>query len=247
MCERVGRQRPRARGDRPRDPRTSGAGSPTVRTRSSRSWSVARRSRRPRRRPRPSATTLRDDRRAGRARPRATSWPPPRRSSRRGEAERPPRSPTIDPETLELYEELRPQKKGVGAAALVDDVCQGCHEQLSAVELDRSSGTPTASCAASTAGGSWSCDRPARRVIVNCDGAARGNPGPAGAGAIVVERGRRRARRGRRRARGDHEQRRGVHRGDPRARGGRTIWAPARCCSGPTASCSSTSSPAATG
>jgi predicted nucleic acid-binding Zn-ribbon protein len=43
----------------------------------------------------------------------------------------------IDPETLELYEELRPQKKGVGAAALVDGVCQGCHEQLSAVELDK--------------------------------------------------------------------------------------------------------------
>ena len=43
----------------------------------------------------------------------------------------------VDPETLELYEELRPQKKGVGAAALVDGVCQGCHEQLSAVELDK--------------------------------------------------------------------------------------------------------------
>jgi predicted nucleic acid-binding Zn-ribbon protein len=43
----------------------------------------------------------------------------------------------VDPEALELYEELRPQKKGVGAAALVDGVCQGCHEQLSAVELDK--------------------------------------------------------------------------------------------------------------
>ena len=53
------------------------------------------------------------------------------------EAERPPLAATIDPETLELYEELRPQKKGVGAAALVDNVCQGCHEQLSSVELDR--------------------------------------------------------------------------------------------------------------
>jgi len=52
------------------------------------------------------------------------------------EAERPSLAATIDPETLELYEELRPQKKGVGAAALVDNVCQGCHEQLSAVELD---------------------------------------------------------------------------------------------------------------
>ena len=26
-----------------------------------------------------------------------------------------------------------------------------------------------------------------RRVIINCDGAARGNPGPAGAGAVVVD------------------------------------------------------------
>ena len=37
----------------------------------------------------------------------------------------------------ELYEDLRKQKKGIGVAALVDGVCQGCHEQLSAMELDR--------------------------------------------------------------------------------------------------------------
>ena len=43
----------------------------------------------------------------------------------------------IDPEVLDLYESLRAQKRGVGAAALVDGVCQGCHEQLSAVELDK--------------------------------------------------------------------------------------------------------------
>jgi len=43
----------------------------------------------------------------------------------------------IDAELLDLYEDLRRQKKGVGAAALIDGVCQGCHEQLSAVELDR--------------------------------------------------------------------------------------------------------------
>jgi len=43
----------------------------------------------------------------------------------------------IDPELLELYTELRPQKKGVAAVALVDGVCQGCHEKLSSVELDR--------------------------------------------------------------------------------------------------------------
>jgi uncharacterized protein len=43
----------------------------------------------------------------------------------------------IDPDILELYEDLRKQKKGIGVAALVDGVCQGCHEQLSAMELDK--------------------------------------------------------------------------------------------------------------
>lgn len=46
-------------------------------------------------------------------------------------------APELDPELLELYEDLRRQKKGVGAAALIDGVCQACHEQLSAVELDK--------------------------------------------------------------------------------------------------------------
>jgi predicted nucleic acid-binding Zn-ribbon protein len=44
---------------------------------------------------------------------------------------------TVDPEFLELYEDLRPQKKGVAAVALIDGVCQGCHEQLSSVYVDR--------------------------------------------------------------------------------------------------------------
>ncbi len=43
----------------------------------------------------------------------------------------------LDEELLELYEDLRRQKKGVGAAAIVDGVCQACHEKLSAVELDK--------------------------------------------------------------------------------------------------------------
>lgn len=43
----------------------------------------------------------------------------------------------FDEELLELYEDLRRQKKGIGAAAIVDGVCQACHEKLSAVELDR--------------------------------------------------------------------------------------------------------------
>ncbi|MGZ4115377.1 MAG: zinc ribbon domain-containing protein [Actinomycetota bacterium] len=44
-------------------------------------------------------------------------------------------TPELDEELLELYEDLRRQKKGVGAAALVGGVCQACHEQLSALEL----------------------------------------------------------------------------------------------------------------
>ena len=53
------------------------------------------------------------------------------------EVERTQLLPEIPPDLLELYEELRPQKKGVAAAALTDGVCQGCHEQLSSVELDK--------------------------------------------------------------------------------------------------------------
>ena len=44
---------------------------------------------------------------------------------------------TVDAEYLELYEDLRPQKKGIPAVALIDGVCQGCHEQLSSVYVDR--------------------------------------------------------------------------------------------------------------
>jgi predicted nucleic acid-binding Zn-ribbon protein len=43
----------------------------------------------------------------------------------------------VDGELIELYDDLRRQKHGVGAAAIVDGVCQACHEKLSAVELDR--------------------------------------------------------------------------------------------------------------
>ncbi|MGH2682980.1 MAG: zinc ribbon domain-containing protein [Actinomycetota bacterium] len=43
----------------------------------------------------------------------------------------------IDEEVIELYEDLRAQKRGVGAAALVDGVCQGCHQKLSPLELER--------------------------------------------------------------------------------------------------------------
>ena len=54
---------------------------------------------------------------------------------RRGEREQ--LLASFDEELLELYEELRGSKKGVGAAALADGVCQGCREQLSPLERDR--------------------------------------------------------------------------------------------------------------
>ena len=52
-------------------------------------------------------------------------------------AERQALLPAFDPELLELYEDLRRQKQGVGAAALVDGVCQACHQKLSPMYLDR--------------------------------------------------------------------------------------------------------------
>ena len=45
--------------------------------------------------------------------------------------------PEFDPELLDLYEELRRSKRGVGVAMLTDAVCQGCHQKLSAMYLDR--------------------------------------------------------------------------------------------------------------
>jgi predicted nucleic acid-binding Zn-ribbon protein len=70
-------------------------------------------------------------------------------------AEREKIVPLLDPDLVELYEDLRKTKKGVGAAALIDGVCQGCHEQLSASERDRLKRTD----------GVKRCDR-CRRILV---------------------------------------------------------------------------------
>ena len=43
--------------------------------------------------------------------------------------------PLIPDELLELYEELRPRKEGVGVARLAEGVCGGCHLSLSPAEL----------------------------------------------------------------------------------------------------------------
>jgi predicted nucleic acid-binding Zn-ribbon protein len=45
--------------------------------------------------------------------------------------------PQVDDEVLALYEDLRAQKRGVGAAALVNGICQACNQQLSPVYLER--------------------------------------------------------------------------------------------------------------
>ena len=42
--------------------------------------------------------------------------------------------PLIPDDLLELYEDLRPRKEGVGAARLVEGVCGGCHLSLSPAE-----------------------------------------------------------------------------------------------------------------
>jgi predicted nucleic acid-binding Zn-ribbon protein len=42
--------------------------------------------------------------------------------------------PLIPADLLELYEQLRPAKEGIGAARLLDGVCGGCHLSLSPAE-----------------------------------------------------------------------------------------------------------------
>lgn len=43
----------------------------------------------------------------------------------------------IAPTTLELYDKLRSSKGGIGAAALEDGTCQGCHTKLPNKEVER--------------------------------------------------------------------------------------------------------------
>jgi hypothetical protein len=45
--------------------------------------------------------------------------------------------PAIPSDTVELYEEIRESKKGVGVGALENGICTACSEALSAVEVDR--------------------------------------------------------------------------------------------------------------
>lgn len=45
--------------------------------------------------------------------------------------------PGVPDDLLELYEKIRPQNNGIGAARLVGGTCQGCHLALPAMEVDR--------------------------------------------------------------------------------------------------------------
>lgn len=62
---------------------------------------------------------------------------------------------TISSDLLDLYDKLRTDKGGVGAAALVGDTCEGCHTKLPAREVERLRGE----------GGLQRCDN-CRRILV---------------------------------------------------------------------------------
>jgi predicted nucleic acid-binding Zn-ribbon protein len=62
---------------------------------------------------------------------------------------------TIPEDLLALYDKLRESKNGVGAAALVDGTCQGCHTKLPAKEVER----------VKSEGGLQRCDN-CRRILV---------------------------------------------------------------------------------
>ncbi|MGH2694074.1 MAG: zinc ribbon domain-containing protein, partial [Actinomycetota bacterium] len=64
-------------------------------------------------------------------------------------------APSIPEQLLSLYDQLREQKGGIGAAALVGSTCQGCHTTLPAVEVER----------VRSSGGVQRCDN-CRRILV---------------------------------------------------------------------------------
>jgi predicted nucleic acid-binding Zn-ribbon protein len=74
---------------------------------------------------------------------------------RRHEGTRSELSPQIPDSVLSLYERLREQKGGIGAAALEGGTCQGCHTKLPAKEVER----------VRAEGGLQRCDN-CRRILV---------------------------------------------------------------------------------
>jgi predicted nucleic acid-binding Zn-ribbon protein len=72
------------------------------------------------------------------------------------EAERHRWVPRIDSQLLQVYDTIRASKGGVGAAAMVDGTCQGCHMRLPAQEAER----------VRTTGGLVRCDECQRILVV---------------------------------------------------------------------------------
>jgi predicted nucleic acid-binding Zn-ribbon protein len=72
------------------------------------------------------------------------------------EVERQRWAPRVDPQLLKFYDTIRASKGGVGAAAMVDGTCQGCHMRLPAQEAER----------VRTAGGLVRCDECQRILVV---------------------------------------------------------------------------------
>jgi predicted nucleic acid-binding Zn-ribbon protein len=72
------------------------------------------------------------------------------------EAERQRWVPRVDPQLLKVYDTIRASKGGVGAAAMVDGTCQGCHMRLPAQEAER----------VRTTGGLVRCDECQRILVV---------------------------------------------------------------------------------
>jgi predicted nucleic acid-binding Zn-ribbon protein len=63
--------------------------------------------------------------------------------------------PDIPNDLLALYDKLRDQKSGIGAAALRDGMCEGCHTKLPATEREK----------VRAEGGLQRCDN-CRRILV---------------------------------------------------------------------------------
>jgi predicted nucleic acid-binding Zn-ribbon protein len=72
------------------------------------------------------------------------------------EAERQRWVPRVDPQLLKVYDTIRASKGGVGAAAMIDGTCQGCHMRLPAQEAER----------VRTTGGLVRCDECQRILVV---------------------------------------------------------------------------------
>ena len=202
----------------------------TVEDRGSRSWRSASRStrssprstREPRQRSTPSSPTQRAALAAAEGESTARS-----RSSRRLRDDR--RRGASNRRLLAVYERCRAKREsGIGAARLVGHTCQGCHLTIPATEVDAlARRRPAPSRTATTAARSWSRDASDREVRRrrgrSSTAAARGNPGPAAIGAVVLDPSTDAAHAPRRRVSehigARHQQRRRVPRAHRRTRG----------------------------